>query len=74
MDSLATVRGGPGLSRGFRDRAGTRPCTSLRLAPADDGWALLAQDGELVFRAPGARGRRRCLAFARAHGVLALFS
>jgi hypothetical protein len=46
----------------------------LRLAPSGDGWALLGADGHLVFHALGTHGRRRCLEFARAHGVLVVFS
>lgn len=57
---------------GFRDRARSQICTRLTLQPDSDGWSLVAPDGELVFQAPGTRGRRRCLAFARAHGVLTI--
>jgi hypothetical protein len=45
-----------------------------RLLPSGDGWSLLAPDGELAFHALGIRGRRCCLEFARAQGVLAVFS
>jgi len=73
MVSLAPTPTGAQLRLGFRERARTGPLTQLRLRPDGDGWALLASDGELVFRAPGLRGRQRCLRFARAHGVLAIF-
>jgi hypothetical protein len=46
----------------------------LLLRQSDDGWSLLRSDGEVVFRAMGDRGRRRCLEFARAVGVLAVIS
>jgi hypothetical protein len=52
----------------------TGPDTRLRLLPSGDGWSLMAPAGELVFSALGARGRRQCLEFARARGVLAVFS
>ena len=46
----------------------------LRLLAGGDGWALMTPEGKVVFHALGTRGRRRCLEFARAHGVLAVFS
>jgi hypothetical protein len=46
----------------------------LRLLPSGDGWSLVGPDGELVFHALGVHGRRHCLEFARAEGVLAVFS
>ena len=45
----------------------------LRLQPRGDGWSLVAPDGQLVFHALGATGRRRCLETARARGVLAIY-
>jgi hypothetical protein len=47
---------------------------TLRLMPSGDGWSLVGPGGELVFSALGAQGRRRCLQYARAHGVLAVLS
>jgi hypothetical protein len=44
----------------------------LRLLPSGDGWSLVSEDGELVFSALGLSGRRQCLAFAQAEGVIAL--
>jgi hypothetical protein len=44
----------------------------LRLLPSGDGWSLVDVDGELVFSAVGLSGRRRCLEFARAEGVILL--
>ncbi len=72
MVSLASTPAGAKVPAGFRDRVRTDTCVRLRLRPDGDGWALLAPDGELVFRAPGVLGRQRCLRFARAHGVLSL--
>lgn len=46
----------------------------LRLLPSGDGWSLIGLDGELVFSALGLSGRRRCLEFAHATGVLAIAS
>ncbi len=46
----------------------------VKLLPSGDGWSLVGPDGELLFQALGTRGRRACLEFARAHGVLAVFS
>jgi hypothetical protein len=46
----------------------------LRLLPTGDGWALVGQDGKVVFEALGTHARRRCLEFARARGVLGLLS
>jgi len=44
----------------------------LRLLPSGDGWSLVSDEGELVFSALGLSGRRQCLAFAQAQGVIAL--
>jgi hypothetical protein len=52
-------------------RPGTVP-PRLRLLPSGDGWSLVSVEGELVFSALGISGRRRCLEFARAQGVVAL--
>ena len=46
----------------------------FRLLPTSDGWSLVGPDGAVAFRGLGARARRECLEFARAHGVLAVFS
>lgn len=46
----------------------------LRLLPSEDGWSLVGIDGALVFHALGTHGRGSCLEFARANGVLAVFS
>jgi hypothetical protein len=73
MTSLAPTQAARGLSGGFRERAQSQVCTRLSLQPNGDGWSLVSPNGELVFEAPGTRGRRRCLAFARAHGVLTIF-
>jgi hypothetical protein len=44
----------------------------LRLLPSGDGWSLVGGNGTLVFSALGRSGRRRCLEFAAAAGVLAI--
>jgi hypothetical protein len=46
----------------------------LRLMAHGDGWSLVAADGKLVFSASGTQGRRRCLEYAYAEGVLAVLS
>jgi hypothetical protein len=46
----------------------------LRLLPSGEGWSLVRPNGGLVFQALGTGGRRECLEFARAHGVVALLS
>jgi hypothetical protein len=61
LDHQATTPGG----------AGTR---QLRLLPSGDGWALVGADGRIAFSALGLSGRRRCLEFARQHGVITLTS
>jgi hypothetical protein len=53
-----------------RSRADAR----VRLTSSGNGWSLMTSSGELLFHAPGIRGRRACLEFARARGVLAVFS
>jgi hypothetical protein len=74
VTSLAPPQAAREANSGFRARTPGQVCTRLSLQPNGDGWSLVAPNGELVFEAPGTRGRRRCLAFARAHGVLAIFS
>jgi hypothetical protein len=49
------------------------PMTCL-LRPTEDGWSLLAPNGQVVFRGLGTASRRQCLEFARSHGVLAVVS
>ena len=44
----------------------------LRLLPSGDGWSLVGFDGKLVYSALGTSGRRRCVEFARAEGILTL--
>jgi hypothetical protein len=46
----------------------------LSLRATGDGWSLLSPEGHVVFWALGLHGRRRCLEFARAAGVLAVLS
>jgi hypothetical protein len=44
------------------------------LVPAGDGWALVTRGGTTVVSGSGRAGRRRCLEFARAQGILAVLS
>jgi hypothetical protein len=74
VTSLAPSQAAREDPSGFRERVQSQICTRLSLQPNGDGWSLVAPDGELVFQAPGTRGRLRCLSFARAHGVLTLLS
>ena len=46
----------------------------LRLRACEDGWSLIGASGKVVFHALGLQGRRRCLEYARAHGILAVLS
>jgi hypothetical protein len=57
---------------GVRAREAAAP--TLRLLPSGDGWSLVGENGQLVFSALGAQGRRRCLQFARAAGALTVLS
>ena len=56
-----------GRERGLSD-------TSLSLRATGDGWALMSAGGRVVFSALGVSGRRMCLEFARAAGVLSVRS
>jgi hypothetical protein len=47
---------------------------SLLLRPSQDGWMLIATDGEVIFHGRGAEGRRQCLRFARDHRTILLRS
>jgi hypothetical protein len=64
----------------FALRLGERPTTQtatpgyLRLRPTEDGWSLIGTAGDIVFHAIGLRGRRQCLEYARAHGIVAVLS
>jgi hypothetical protein len=53
-------------------RAAANQWWSLRAT--EDGWSLLAPNGEVVFRGFGLASRRTCLEFARDSGVLAVVS
>ena len=44
----------------------------MLLRATEDGWSLMAHDGQLVFRGFGLAGRRQCLQFAHELGVLAV--
>ena len=54
--------------------SGSAATASLRLVPSGDGWSLIDSNGWLVFSALGVNGRRRCVEFAGARGVLVLHS
>jgi hypothetical protein len=59
-----------------REEAHSRdaPASRLSLRATEDGWSLVADDGQVVFRGFGLAGRRRCLEFARDQGVLVVLS
>ncbi len=44
------------------------------LRATEDGWSLLAPDGQVIFRGLGLASRRACLEFAHDSGVLAVVS
>ena len=46
----------------------------LLLRPTEDGWSLLAPDGELVYRGLGIDSRRRCLEIAVERGAATVLS
>jgi hypothetical protein len=46
----------------------------LILRPSDDGWMLVSSDGEVIFRAHGAGGRRQCLKLAQEQGAISVRS
>jgi hypothetical protein len=59
------------------DRGALRRAAATRrytLRASEDGWSLLAPNGEVVFRGFGLASRRECLEFARDLGVLAVIS
>lgn len=74
MSSLAQPLIPRSIASGSASETRAEARVKLRLLASGDGWSLIAPDGRLVFEALGAQGRRGCLEFARAHGVLALFS
>lgn len=55
-------------------RTRAEACVNLRLLPSGDGWSLVTPEGSVVLDSLGPQGRRRCHEFARANGVLTLFS
>jgi hypothetical protein len=60
-----------------RDRDVARRAAAGRrfsLRASEDGWSLLAPNGEVVYRGFGLASRRQCLEFARELGVLAVIS
>ena len=59
--------------RGASVTAGEYP-DRLTLRATGDGWALIAPGGEVVHHALGRHARHECLQFARALGVLSVFS
>jgi hypothetical protein len=73
MTSLAHISAAAPL-RTFALPTPTTAGVRVRLLPSGDGWSLVGPDGKVVFQALGTGGRRECLRFAQAHGVLAVFS
>jgi hypothetical protein len=73
--SLAHISGRFQIRAPARREAGgqAQEGVRLRLLQSGDGWSLVGPDGGLVFQALGTDGRRRCLEFARAEGVLTVF-
>jgi hypothetical protein len=67
---LGSVRLRPGADA-FERRAVPLTCS---IRPTEDGWSLLAPNGQVVFRGLGTASRRQCLEFARSHGVLVVVS
>jgi hypothetical protein len=69
-------RGAAAEIRLIGERAFARggPADRIRLLPSGDGWSLVGPDGSLLFYGLGHQGRRKCLEWARARGVLAVFS
>jgi hypothetical protein len=55
-------------------KSNARAANRLTLRPTADGWSLLGPGGEVVCHGRGIAGRRVCLEYARARGVLAVFS
>jgi hypothetical protein len=58
------------LRRNVATRA--RAAQQLTLRATEGGWSMLDASGAVVFRRPGPAGRRECLEFARALGVLSI--
>jgi hypothetical protein len=49
-----------------------RAVRQLTLRATEGGWSMLDSSGAVVFRRSGPAGRRECLEFARARGVLSI--
>lgn len=73
MSSLTHAPAAPERIRGCEARRVDAPAR-LKLVPSCGGWSLASPDGKVVFQALGRGARQQCLEFARAHGVLAVFS
>ena len=56
------------------DQAGSVSASGrhMMLAPTEDGWSLLDENGVVVFRGLGGGSRRECLARARELGALSV--
>ena len=74
MSALAPRPAAFALRMAGKPDASSSAAGTLVLRPTEDGWALVGATGGVVFRALGVRGRRRCLEFARTHGVVAVLS
>lgn len=64
----------PATEQGLRAAVAARASAvrQLTLRATETGWSMLDPNGAVVFRRPGPRGRRECLEFARALGVLSI--
>jgi hypothetical protein len=54
-------------------RQRTGPAPRVSIWATEDGYALIASDGTVLFRGLGRGGRRQCLEYAREHGVLVVY-
>jgi hypothetical protein len=52
---------------------GPGAASHLWLQASDDGWALVSDDGTVIFKGIGLAGRHECLERAHDLGVLAVF-
>ena len=72
MSAIAHGRAAIELHSGITVADG--PPGRVWLRATSDGWSLLDPSGKLLFSGLGRSSRRRCLEFARSHGVLAVLS
>jgi hypothetical protein len=74
MTTLAHRLGAVGIGAAGSPQVRDDAIRRLTLRATGNGWSLLGPRGEEVFHAPGVAGRRKCLEFARDHGVLVVLS